>query len=83
MEAIRVARFFLVQLTKSGKMYPLTKNTPNGRKTDQTAHLIYQRLPFRDPPKFTQIGVFGFKIVYHLATLEAILAPNPTCKNFV
>jgi hypothetical protein len=26
------------------------------------------RLPLQDPPKFTQIGIFGLKI-YHLATL--------------
>jgi hypothetical protein len=29
----------------------------------------YQHLPLPDPPKFTQIGIFGLKI-NHLATLE-------------
>jgi hypothetical protein len=29
---------------------------------------LYQYLPLQDPPKFTQIGIFGLKI-YHLATL--------------
>jgi hypothetical protein len=33
---------------------------------------IYQPLPLQDPPKFTQILIFGLKI-YHLATL------HPTC----
>jgi hypothetical protein len=28
----------------------------------------YQHLPLQDHPKFTQIGILGFKI-YHLATL--------------
>jgi hypothetical protein len=32
-------------------------------------HKINQHLLVQDPPKFTQIGNFGFKI-YHLATLE-------------
>jgi hypothetical protein len=34
---------------------------------------IYQMavicLPFQDPQKFTQIGIFGLKIYHHLATL--------------
>jgi hypothetical protein len=37
------------------------ENRPNGNK-------IYQHLPLQDPPKFTQIWIFGLKI-YHLATL--------------
>jgi hypothetical protein len=37
------------------------ENWPNG-------HTIYQHLPLQDRPKFTQIGIFGWKI-YHLATL--------------
>jgi hypothetical protein len=35
---------------------------PNG-------HRIYKPFPFRGPPKFTQIGIFGLKI-YHLASLD-------------
>jgi hypothetical protein len=31
---------------------------------------IYQHLPLRDPPKITQIWIFGLKIE-HLATLAA------------
>jgi hypothetical protein len=34
-------------------------------------HKIYQHLPLQDPPKFTQIGIFGLKIC-HLATLAAM-----------
>jgi hypothetical protein len=30
---------------------------------------MYQHHPLQDPPKFTQIGIFGLKI-YHLATLH-------------
>jgi hypothetical protein len=37
-------------------------NIPNG-------HKIYQHFPFQGPPKFTQIGIFGFK-TNHLATLQ-------------
>jgi hypothetical protein len=29
---------------------------------------MYQLRQFQDPPKFTQIGIFGVKL-YHLATL--------------
>jgi hypothetical protein len=29
---------------------------------------VYQHLPLKDPPKFTQIGIFGLK-KHHLATL--------------
>jgi hypothetical protein len=41
---------------------------PNGRTIDPIGHKLYQRLPLEDPPKFTQIGIFGSKID-HLATL--------------
>jgi hypothetical protein len=30
--------------------------------------MIYEHLPLPDPPNFSQIGIFGFKIC-HLATL--------------
>jgi hypothetical protein len=41
------------------------KNRPfNG----PTVHKIYQHLPLQDPPKFTQIWIFGLK-TNHLATL--------------
>jgi hypothetical protein len=35
---------------------------PNGCKIDQ-------HLPLQDPSKFTQIGIFVFKKIYHLANL--------------
>jgi hypothetical protein len=38
------------------------QNIPNGSKIDQ-------RLPLQDPPKITQIGIFGLK-KSHLATLQ-------------
>jgi hypothetical protein len=61
----RVARFSLVQHTK---------NIPNGHKLYQIAvyrsngHMTYQHLPLQEPPKFTQIWIFGLKNC-HLATL--------------
>jgi hypothetical protein len=44
----------------------LPQNIPND-------HMTYQHLPLQDPPKFTQIGTFGFKI-YHLATLHVLIS---------
>jgi hypothetical protein len=45
---------------------------PNGHKIDQMGvNVIYQHLPLQDPPKLTQIGIFGLKIC-HLATLNRI-----------
>jgi hypothetical protein len=66
----RVARFFLVKHTKTGK-YIYTKfphTLPNGHKIYLIAvkYIIWlynkQNLPLQDPPKFTQIGKFGSKI---------------------
>jgi hypothetical protein len=39
-----------------------TSDLPNGRK-------IYHHLQLQDPPRFTQIWIFGLKR-YHLATLD-------------
>jgi hypothetical protein len=49
------------------KVYQMAvKYTKNGQR-------ISHHLPLQDPPKFTQIAIFGLKI-YHLATLiETIL----------
>jgi hypothetical protein len=45
------------------KIYQMTtKCIPNG-------HKMYQHLSLQDPPKFTQIGIFGLKM-YNLATLS-------------
>jgi hypothetical protein len=49
----------------------LPQNIPNGRKIDQMAiKLVCQQLPMQEPPKFTQIGIFGLK--KNLATLIKI-----------
>jgi hypothetical protein len=37
-------------------------------KNIQNGYKMYEHLPLQDPPKFTQIWIFGLKI-YHLATL--------------
>jgi hypothetical protein len=59
----RVARFFLVQYTKMGKIY---QNIPKTvKKTEWPYNLP---TPLQDTPKFTQIGIFGLKTC-HLATL--------------
>jgi hypothetical protein len=62
----RVARFYLVEYTKTGENIPNDQKIPNGRK-------IYQHYPLQDPPKFTQIGIFALKIC-HLATLAGVVA---------
>jgi hypothetical protein len=49
--------FSLIQHTKMGG------NIPNDRKISRMAtKYTYQPLPLQDPPKFTQIGIFGLKI---------------------
>jgi hypothetical protein len=70
-----VARFFLVQHTKTGKYTKLSENPymvvkrPNG-------HKMY--LPFQDPPKLTQIGIFVLKM-HRLAATET----KPFIQNFL
>jgi hypothetical protein len=78
----RVARFFLVQLTKTRKnirtchkIYQvatkytkLPQNIPNGRKIDQMDIKYTDIFQLQYPPKFTQRGIFGFKMC-HLTTL--------------
>jgi hypothetical protein len=46
---------------------------PNG-------HKIYQHFPFKGPPKYTKIGIFGLKI-NHLATLVGCHFETPRTKN--
>jgi hypothetical protein len=71
----RVARFLLVQYTKTGKMHQmttkctkLTYNIPNGRKIDRMATQYTNIFHCKTVLKFFQIGIFGWKI-YHLAAL--------------
>jgi hypothetical protein len=64
-----------------GTKYQNGKNIPNYRELYQmsiicnkrqyngpSVHKIYQHLPLQDPPKFTQIWIFGSE-TNHLATL--------------
>jgi hypothetical protein len=55
------------------------KNIYNGHKIGHynipNGHKIYSHLSWQDPPKFTQIGIFGFKI-YHLTTLNDTVSRN-------
>jgi hypothetical protein len=70
----RVARFFIVQHTKTGKIYQIKINQMSikytkcphsrqkGRKIDQLDQKIYQHVPLQVRPKFTQIWIiFGMK----------------------
>jgi hypothetical protein len=75
--------FNCVQHTKTGKKkqndlkkyqmaikyFQRPYNRPKGHKT-------YQHFPLQDPPKFTQIGIFGSK-TNHLASLKATYHPVP------
>jgi hypothetical protein len=54
----RVARFFLVQHTKTGKNIP---NDHKSHKIYNNDHKMNQHLPLQDRQKFTQIGIFGFE----------------------
>jgi hypothetical protein len=64
----------MYQITNKCSKQPYVKytkwpqNISNGHKIYQMAIKIYQHLPFQEPPKFTQTGIFGLK-KYHLATL--------------
>jgi hypothetical protein len=41
----------------------MVKNIPNGRKIYEIEiEYTYKHLPLQDPPKFTQIWIFGLKI---------------------
>jgi hypothetical protein len=42
---------------------------------------MYQHLPFQDPAKFTQIGIFGLKI-FHLAALLGTVSSKETILHF-
>jgi hypothetical protein len=44
-----------IKYTKWPQNVPNAVNRLNG-------HIIYQHLPMQDPPKFTQIGIFGLKL---------------------
>jgi hypothetical protein len=43
------------------KIYQMAQNKPYGYKIKQIGHKIYQHLQLQDPPKFTQIRIFGLK----------------------
>jgi hypothetical protein len=69
--------FSCYNIPKWGKIYQICNQEiciPNVHKIWQMAvnipsvHKLYQHLLLQDPPKFTQIWIFGLKI-YHLATL--------------
>jgi hypothetical protein len=71
----RVARFLLIQTYQIGKnvtnylkLYEMALNYTKWTLNIPNCHKIYQHLPFKGPPKFTQICIFGLK-TNHLATL--------------
>jgi hypothetical protein len=72
-----VARFLLVQNTKTGenipnyhKLYQMSIKYNKRPLNGPSVHKIYHHLPLQDPPKFTQIWIFGLK-TNHLANLVA------------
>jgi hypothetical protein len=73
----RVARFFVLQHTKTGKNTPnkiyqmTTKYTYQMAVKRPNGHEKHQQLQLQDPPKFTQTGILGLK-TNHLATLISI-----------
>jgi hypothetical protein len=42
-------------------MSQITLNYPNWPQNRPNGNKIYPRIPLQDPPKFTQIGDFGFE----------------------
>jgi hypothetical protein len=72
----RVARFFLVVQTYQNRKNRSIFHYTNGRKIPN-ARKIYQRIPFQNRPKYTEIGIFGL-IIYHLAT-QLLRKPSLPC----
>jgi hypothetical protein len=56
-EHCRVARFFFLQQTETGKKYIQIENGQKYTKWPK----ICRHLPLQNLPKFTQIGIFGFE----------------------
>jgi hypothetical protein len=57
------------------KIYQMARKLTEWSKNTYTN--IY--IPLQDPPKFTQIGIFGLKM-HHLATLATIRCWKPSCR---
>jgi hypothetical protein len=64
----RVARFFLVQNTKTGEyipyyyeLYQMSIKYNNRPQSGPSVRKIHQHLPLQDPQKFSQIWIFGLK----------------------
>jgi hypothetical protein len=61
--------FSWYNIPKRGKMYQITIKYIKWPQNISNGHKIYQQFPLQDPPKFTQIGIFGLKR-NHPASLE-------------
>jgi hypothetical protein len=80
--------FSWYNIPKRGKIYQMTikytklsQNIPNCCKIHiPDGHKMYQHHPLPEPPKCTQIGIFGLKI-NHLATLPEPLGDRIRRKN--
>jgi hypothetical protein len=55
--------------TKEPKNFQISNKNAKISLKITFGHKIYQLFPFLGPPKFTQIGIFGW-LIYHLATLQ-------------
>jgi hypothetical protein len=73
----RVARFFLVERTKKGKIYQITIKYTKWPQNIPNVHNIDQHIPLQDAPKFSQIGIFDLKIC-HMTTLFSVLRGKKT-----
>jgi hypothetical protein len=66
----------LTQYAQTGEIYQIATKLPSGHQMfrnifQMATKYVYQPFPFQGPPKFTLIGIFGWKI-NHLATLHYV-----------
>jgi hypothetical protein len=53
-----------------GRLYQIATEYIKWPENRQNGHKIYQHLSLQDPPKFTQSGIFGFKICHPATMLQ-------------
>jgi hypothetical protein len=87
MHHVRAARFSLVKNTKTGQITQKTQNVPNVHKKYQMS-IKYtkcgQNMPTSSIARPSEIGTFGSKILYHLATpFHANILFHPSNANIM
>jgi hypothetical protein len=53
--------FSWYKLPKREKIYQMTINHTKWKQNIPNDHKMYEHLPLQDPPKFSQIGIFGLQ----------------------